>query len=101
MSQLIRDWEELSKIPNESATHILEVDTEMGCGWLKAKNPKPWNRKLSYMRQALHIDHYLSTHTFYGSQYKWSTKILRVCGFDVEIDNWDKEEGGNKDGQRK
>ena len=29
MSQLIRSWEELSKIPNESATHILEVDVEI------------------------------------------------------------------------
>ena len=37
---LIRDWEELSKIPNESATHILEVDIEGGTGWLKAKEPK-------------------------------------------------------------
>ena len=91
MSQLIRDWEELSKIPNESKTHILEVDVESCCAWLKAKNPKRYKKKLSYMRQAHNLDHYLSTHTFYGSQYKWSTKILRVCGFDVEIDNWDKE----------
>ena len=37
---LIRDWKELSKIPNESATHILEVDIEEGSGWLKAKEPK-------------------------------------------------------------
>lgn len=90
---LIRDWEELSKIPNESSTHILTVDVEMGNGWLKAKNPKPYKPKLSYMRQVQHLDIYLSTHTFYGSQYKQSTKILKACGFDVEIDNWDKEEG--------
>lgn len=90
MSQLIRDWKELSRILNESSTHILEVDTEMCCGWLKAKNPKPHNKKLSYMRQATHLDHYLSTHTFYGQNHKWITKILRVCGFDVELVNWDK-----------
>ena len=59
----IRNWEELSKIPNESATHILEVNPENCCGWLKAKNPKPYTDKLSYMRQVPHLDVYLSTHT--------------------------------------
>ena len=33
---------------------------------------------------------YLSTHTFYGSNYKYSTRILQAHGFDIEIDNWDK-----------
>ena len=41
----IRSWEELSKIPNESATHILEVNIEDCCGWLRAKNPKPYKSK--------------------------------------------------------
>ena len=38
------------------------------------------------------FDHheYLSTHTFYGTQYKYSTEVLQKFGFDVEIDNWDK-----------
>ena len=88
---LVRDWEELSKIPNESATHILEVNVEMCCGWLIAKNHKPWKKKLSFMRQVQNLDIYLSTHTFYGLNYKHSTKILKACGFDVEIDNWDKD----------
>ena len=87
----IRDWEELSKIPNESATHILEVDALRGIGWLKSKYPKPYTDKLSFMRQIKHRDIYLSTHTFYGSKYKHSSKILRACGFDVELDNWDAE----------
>ena len=88
---LIKDWEELSKIPNESPTHILEVDVE-GCNaWLHAKDPKPYNRKDDYIKQVPHLDVYLSTHTFYGSKYELSTKILKACGFDVEIDNWDKE----------
>ena len=88
---LIKDWEELSKIPNESSTHILEVDVE-GCNaWLHAKDSKPYNRKDDYIKQVPHLDVYLSTHTFYGSRYKQSTKILKACGFDVEIDNWDKE----------
>ena len=88
---LVKSWEELSKIPNESSTHILEVDLESHCAHLIAKNPKPYKKKLSYMRQVHNLDVYLSTHTFYGSNYKFSTKLLRACGFDVEIDNWDKE----------
>ena len=44
------------------------------------------------MRNIRHQDVYLSTHTFYGLEYKHSTKILHACGFDVEIDNWDKDQ---------
>lgn len=88
---LIKNWEELSKIPNESKTHRLEVDVECCCGWLISKEPKPYKKKLSYMRNLSHLDVYLSTHTFYGDNYKHSTKLLKACGFDVEIDNWDKE----------
>lgn len=91
MSKLIHDWNELSSIPNESATHILEIDTAMCNGWLKAKEKKPYRRKLSFMRTIRYRDIYLSTHTFYGSSYKFYTKVLKACGFDVELDNWDKE----------
>ena len=90
MAKLIRNWKELSKIPNESSTHVLVVDVEMGSGHLYAKNRKPYKRRLSYMRQVHYRDVYLSTHTFYGHQHKHSTKLLKACGFDVEIDNWDK-----------
>jgi hypothetical protein len=92
MSIFIEDWKALNEMPvKESATHALEVDVDMGCGWLKAKKRKEYNPNLSYMRQIRNLDVYLSTHTFYGSQYKQSQKILRVCGFDVELNNWDKE----------
>lgn len=80
LSQLIRNWEELSKIPNESKTHILEVDTEMCCGWLRAKNSKPYKRNSTIK---VGKNHYLSPNIFYQSN--WSTNILRECGFDVEI----------------
>ena len=88
---LIKNWEELSKLPNESKTHVLDVNVETGSAWLYTKNPKPYNKKLSFMRQILNQDVYLSTHSFYDLCYKQSTKILKVCGFDVELDNWDKE----------
>ena len=74
----IKSWEELAK--EKSPTHILEIDIE-GCnGWIRPKNDNEdsWDGK-----------HYLSTHTFYGSTYKWSTKILQSCGFNVELANWD------------
>lgn len=90
MSQLIRNWEELSKIHNESNTHILKVDIEDCCAWLIAKYPKPYNINGDFIEQANHLDHYLSTHTFYGSHCKCSTELLKVCGFDVEISNLDK-----------
>lgn len=89
---LIRNWEELSKIPRESATHILEVDINSCNAQLISKYPKEYTEKLSFMRQIKHLDIYLSTHTFYGANYKHSTKILKACGFDVELDNWDKDE---------
>lgn len=96
MSKLIHDWKELSEIPKESKTHTLEVDINGGCGYLHAKNVKPYKDSLSYMRQLPHLDVYLSTHTFYGRNYEHSTKLLKACGFDVELANWDEEEDGNE-----
>ena len=90
MRKLIRDWEELAAIQNESKTHVLTVDVDGGNGWLAAKNEKPYDSKKSFRRQIQNLDVYLSTHTFYGSNYKSSSKKLRACGFDVELENWDK-----------
>lgn len=91
--RVIHNWKELAEMePKESATHILKVDLEYCNGRLIAKHPREYSRKLSYMRQAPYIDHYLSTHTFYGHQHEWSSKIFHACGFDIDIDNWDKDE---------
>ena len=87
MSQLIRDWEELSKIPNESSTHILEVDVEEGNGCLIAKEGKQYDPDIEYMKQVKNLDVYLSTHTFYESEHKFGTEILKACGFDVELES--------------
>lgn len=87
MSKYIKDWDELKQIPNESETHILEIDD---CnGWLHTKDEKPYNSKVDFFQQIKHQDVYLSTHTFYGRNYKNSTKMLQACGFDVELANWD------------
>ena len=76
--KLIRNWDELKEIPQESDTHILIIDK--WSGWIKAKKPSGnW----------CDDNHYLSTHTFYGGNYKISSKILQKCGFNVVLDNWD------------
>ena len=79
----IKNWEELAKLPaNEKykivmngdgcSGHIVPVDDnvelKMGINWI-----------------------YLTTHTFYGPNYEESTKLINKFGFNVQLDNWDKE----------
>ena len=73
--KLIKTWDELKDCKSE--THELVIDEYRGhiCD-----------------KKTGDYCHYLSTHTFYGSQYKNSTEILQECGFNVIIDNWDKNE---------
>lgn len=95
--KLIKNWEELAQIPQNDKYKIL-VNFEKHYGWIVPIN--------DYLDDGLEIvckcenisrdeywkNHvYLSTHTFYGKHYKESTKILKKYGFDIEIDNWDKE----------
>lgn len=80
MTKLIKDWNELREV-EDSKTHRLEIGEYNG--WIVAKNPK--GDKFSDRKK------YLSTHTFYGKQYRNSTKLLQSCGFDVEIANWDED----------
>lgn len=80
MTTLIKSWAELSSVP-ESKTHKLDIGEHNG--WIITKNPK--SDKFSDRKK------YLSTHTFYGSSFRYSTKLLQSCGFDVEIANWDGE----------
>ena len=80
--ETIRTWEELSQLP-DSETHYLDINVEDCNGWVIAKNPV--SNKFSDRKK------YLSTHTFYGERYKYSTALLQQCGFDIEIANWDEE----------
>ena len=79
--KLIHNWKELSEVP-ESPTHRLEIGEYNG--WLICKKPEGENLSNSHT--------YLSTHTFYGSQYEYSTKLLQHCGFNIILANWDAEE---------
>lgn len=79
--KLIRTWEELSKC--ESETHILDINVDMCCGWIRSKKVTEVGK--DYFKH----NHYLSTHTFYGSNYEQSTKLLQECGFNIRLANWD------------
>ena len=103
MTKLIRNWKELSKVPANDKYRII-IDLEMCSGWIvpvcdefDEENDFKCNckdkRKLTLLEfdQNFYDHHvYLSTHTFYGSNYEYSTKLLQEHGFDIEIDNWDK-----------
>ena len=71
--QKITNWEELSKIP-DSKTHRLFI--EEYSGWIISKETGDH-------------DEYLSTHTFYGNNYKYSSELLQKYGFNVQLKNWD------------
>lgn len=88
MTKLIKNWEELAKVPPNDKYKIV-IDEDMCCGWIRPINENICDEKF--------FDHnyYLSTHTFYGNNYKESTRALQKFGFDIEIDNWDKKEVQN------
>lgn len=82
MAKFIRDWSDLVGL--ESEKYKLEIDVEDGSGWIVLKTKI--NEDDGFMNS-----YYLSTHTFYGSSYKGYEKLLQKCGFDIELNNWDKE----------
>ena len=83
MSKLISTWDELDGL--ESEKYKVEVDKFYWSGWIVPKVETDETKENYFEHHA-----YLSTHTFYGSQYEYSTELLQSFGFDVEIDNWDK-----------
>ena len=99
MSKLIKNWEELAQGPANDKYKIIVgdccgriipiTDVQMYC----VPNDFACHCEKGSELYENYCDHhvYLSTHTFYGSQYKHSTKVLQEHGFDIEIDNWDKE----------
>lgn len=98
MTKLIKNWDELSQVPANDKYKII-VDRELLGGWIIPVWDEPCNGGkdfecfcdvLGYDRDFYDHHVYLSTHTFYGSQYQYSTRVLQEHGFDVEIDNWDK-----------
>ena len=81
MTKLIKNWEELSKVPPNDK-YKLVIDLTMYNGWI---------RPLFKVSNEDYYKHnfYLSTHTFYGRG--GTPDILKDFGWDIELDNWDKE----------
>ena len=84
MARFIKDWRDLDGL--ESENYKLDIDLIHGSGWILPKVETEETKENWF-------DHhvYLSTHTFYSLNYKESTEILQKYGFDVELDNWDKD----------
>lgn len=88
MPKLIRNWEELAQVPPNDKFKIV-VDLECGCGWIRPIVETEETKNDKYFK----THKYLSTHTFYGKTYEYSTEVLQKFGFDIELENWDKENG--------
>ena len=105
MSKLIKNWKELSEVPANDKYRII-VDIEMCSGWIvpvtdefDEKDDFKCNcedKNETSVKDFFEHHVYLSTHTFYGSNYEYSTRVLQEHGFDIEIDNWDKGEDYGK-----
>ena len=100
MTKLIKNWKELSKVPANNKYKIIVNDYS---GWIVPICDEPdkddgfiCNCSNMTAREYCKNHIYLSTHTFYGKNYEYSTMILQEHGFDIEIDNWDKEKIGGK-----
>ena len=88
MAQLIKNWDELDGLESENYRIIVEDLSGIKCsGWIRPKIETEETIEN-------YCDHniYLSTHTFYGHDYEYYTKVLQSFGFDVILDNWDKED---------
>lgn len=83
MKRLIKSWKDLVGLENDN--YFIVVDLDFGNAWIRPKDPN--KNSEDYWRH----NSYLSTHAFYGSHYKDSTELLQKFGFNVVIDNWDKD----------
>ena len=82
MTKLIKNWEELSKVPPNDKYRIV-VDLNMGCGHIIPVTDEPTGNGDDFKC-------FCDNDTFYGSRYKYSTEVLQKHGFDIELENWDR-----------
>lgn len=68
----INGWKDLVGLEND--LYKIEISLAKENGWIRSKSGD--------------TDFYLSTHTFYGSMYAYSTNLLQDCGFNVELVSW-------------
>ena len=72
----ISNWVELAEVGCNDL-YRLDITPEDGNGWIKDEEGEGIE--------------YLSTHTFYGRNHEYSTRLLQTYGFNVVLENWDKE----------
>ena len=84
MAKFIKNWYDLVGL--ESENYKLEINTNLGYGWIEPKEETEETKSNYWTHHK-----YLSTHTFYGKFCEGYTKLLQKFGFDVELNNWDKE----------
>jgi len=80
MAKLITNWKELNACAEMPNTHYLKIDEDGENGYICTKDntdTRTDTRK-----------YYLSTHTFYERNHKFSTELLKECGFDIELQSW-------------
>lgn len=80
----IKTWEELDSMVSKDGKYFIECQKigDIFCSaWIRPTFNTPSGEYLKH-------NTYLSTHTFYESQYKRSTQILRNFGFDVQLISW-------------
>ena len=91
--KIIKNWNELDGLHNDKFKVI--VDFEYCNGWIVPISDEIDENhhlvcKCEDNKDYFEKHKYLSTHTFYGKHYEYSTELLQSFGFDVEIYNWDK-----------
>lgn len=74
MAKLIESWNGLAGL--ESNEYRIDVDLDVCNGNICRKSDNEFME-------------YLSTHTFYGRNYQYSSALLQEYGFDVQLKNWD------------
>jgi hypothetical protein len=85
---LISTWEELAQVPPNDKYKIVVEESKVdkiGTFWIR---PIDDSAELDFGVNC----EYLHTHLFYKECYLDSTELLQRFGFNVVIDNWDKEE---------
>ena len=81
----ISNWNELASIECESSSHVLEVDIKNGNCWLRAKKKRKYKKEDEFYSQAKYLSHYFTPDIFDKSMHEHATKLLQICGFQVEI----------------
>ena len=88
MTQLIKNWQELAKLPPNDKYKII-IDEDMCSGYIV-----PINETEETIYNYFKHHHYLGTHTFYGKT--GTPNILKEFGWDIELANWDEMKPNNE-----